>query len=118
MANSRKVLLMATTLLLAAGTTRAADKGAAPPPKPDVAASVSPDLQKLLQVFKSKRDSLLADREALLEQLKNATAEQRQQILDKMQTQQKELVEAQRALGKQIRDEMRKLRESTPASHR
>jgi transcription initiation factor IIE alpha subunit len=40
-----------------------------------------------------------------------ATADQRKAILDKMQAQEKELVDAQRALGKQLRDELRKLRQ-------
>jgi 4-aminobutyrate aminotransferase-like enzyme len=51
----------------------------------------------------------------LLDQLKNATAEQKKAILDQMQAQQKDLLDAQRALGRQIRDELRKLRQSQPA---
>lgn len=77
------------------------------------------DIQKLIQQFNLRRDSLLSDRQALLNQLKSATAEQRKEILQKMEAQQKDLLEAQRALGKQIRDDMRKLRQSAtgPGRH-
>jgi cell division protein FtsB len=50
-----------------------------------------------------------------LEQLKGATAEQRQQILEKLQAQKKELDTLQREQGKQLREELRKLRQSSPA---
>lgn len=107
-----RTLILAVAILATAVGVRAADAG-----KPEVvAAASSSDLQKLIDQFKARRDTLLADRQALIDQLKNATAEQRKQILDKMQAQQKDLIDAQRALGKQIRDEMRKLRESTPGS--
>jgi hypothetical protein len=118
MPKPRKILLLATAIFFAAGAANAADRAEAAASKPEVAGQVSPDLQKLIEQFKSRRDSMLADRQLLLDQLKNATVEERKQILDKMQTQQKQLVEAQRALGKQIRDEMRRLRESTPGSRR
>ncbi len=106
--------------MVTAGGAFAADGSGEPKPaKPDVAATVnSSDLRKLIDQFSKRRDSVLADRQALLEQLKNATADQRKQILEKMQAQQKDLLEAQRSLGKQIRDEMRKLRETTPGSRR
>lgn len=50
-----------------------------------------------------------------MNQLKNATAEQRKAILEKVQAQEKDLLDQQRALGRQIRDEMRKLRQTAPA---
>ena len=120
MSHIRPALVLAAALWVSAGTVYAADAAAAPKPaKPDMAAvSKSSDLSKLIDQFTKRRDSMLADRQALLDQLKNATAEQRKQILEKMQAQQKDLIDAQRALGKQIRDEMRKLRESTPGSRR
>lgn len=120
MAYSRPTLVLTAVLLLTSAGVRASDTAPAPKaPKPEIAANgSSSDLSKLIDQFNKRRDSMLADRQALLDQLKNATAEQRKQILDKMQAQQKDLIEAQRALGKQIRDEMRKLRESTPGSRR
>ena len=103
----RKVIFLVLAVLVGASGAFSAD--AAPKPqKPDFAAG-NADLQKLIDAFNARRDTILANREALLNQLKNATAEQRKAILEKMQAQQKDLVEAQRALGRQIRDEMRKL---------
>ena len=73
------------------------------------------DVQKAMDQFSAKRDAIIAGHQALLDQLKTATAAQRQAILDQMQAQQKDLLETQRALGRQIRDELRKLRQSQPA---
>jgi hypothetical protein len=77
---------------------------------------VTADVQKLINQFSAKRDTLIADRQALVNQLKGATADQRKAILDKMQAQEKELVDAQRALGKQLRDDLRKLRQDQLAT--
>lgn len=104
--------LLIGAILASAGLASAADSAPSiqRPTKSDVASAKSPDLQKLIDLFNSKRDSMLADREALLNQLKNATEEQRKAILDKIKAEQKDRIEEQRALGKQIRDEMRKLK--------
>lgn len=80
------------------------------------AAPAPADVQKLIDQFNAQRDTVIADRQALLNQLKNATTEQRKAILEKMQAQQKDLVEAQRALGKQIRDDLRSLRPGSAPS--
>jgi hypothetical protein len=88
------------------------------PSAPTAVKPQAADVQKLVDQFSAKRDTLIADRQALLNQLKGATAEQRKAILEKMQAQEKELVDAQRALGKQIRDDLRKLRQNQPAPGR
>ena len=112
----RKLSLATLAMLATVVGASAAEKNTKPTPAPQAAATVDKsDLQKLIEQFKSRRDALLANRDALLNQLKNATTEQRQAILEKMQDQQKQLMDAQRALGRQLRDEMRKLRQSTPA---
>lgn len=117
MISPRKLSLVLAALLACGGVTRAAEASRpATPAKPEIGTSA--DLQKLIDQFNTKRDTILADREALLNQLKNATEEQKKAILEKMQAQQKDLVEAQRALGKQIRDEMRKLRQTSPGPGR
>ncbi len=72
------------------------------------------DVKKATEQFNAKRDALIAAHDAQLEKLKNATAEERKVILEQMQAQQKDLLEAQRALGKQIRDDLRKLKQSQP----
>ncbi len=113
---SRRVLTVIAVLALGAGPVFAAETGGTPA-KPDVPPQArSADLQKLMDAFSARRDSLLADRKALLDQLKTATAEQRKDILDKLQSEQKDVLDAQRALAKQIRDEIRKLRETRPDS--
>lgn len=112
--------LRKTVFLVAAFTAATVGAVAADTPKPVApkAEAASTDLQQLIAQFKSRRDALLADRQALLNQLKSATAAQREAILEKMQAQQKELLQEQRALGRQIRDEMRKLRQSSsPVGH-
>lgn len=116
----RKAHLVAIAALALAGGARAANSGNVTRPSKDEIAppTTSTDLQKLIDQFNAKRDSMLADRQQLLNQLKSATAEQRKEILEKMQQQQKDLLDAQRALGKQIRDDMRKLRQSVPGPGR
>jgi hypothetical protein len=116
-ASSLKKLLLAAILAASVGLGAAQTTPSTPPAvKPaDVAkvagAAKSADVQKLVDQFSTKRDTLIADRQALVNQLKGATADQRKAILEKMQAQEKELVDAQRALGKQLRDELRQLRQ-------
>ncbi len=114
--SSLKKLLLAAILAGSVGFGAAQTTPSTPPAvKPtDVAkvvgAAKSADVQKLINQFSTKRDTLIADRQALVNQLKGATADQRKAILEKMQAQEKELVDTQRALGKQLRDELRQLR--------
>ena len=116
-ASSLNKLFLVAVLAASVGLCAAQTTPSTPPAvKPaDVAkaagAAQSADVQKLVDQFSAKRDTLIADRQALVNQLKAATADQRKAILDKMQAQEKELVDAQRALGKQLRDEFRKLRQ-------
>jgi len=85
--------------------------------KPEAVAA-SADVKKSIDQFNAKRDAMIADRQAMLDQLKTANAEQQKAILATMQAQQKDLLEAQRALGRQIRDELRKIRQSQPTGGR
>jgi hypothetical protein len=73
------------------------------------------DVQKVMDQFSAQRDAMIADHQKLIDQLKTATAEQRAAIMAQMHEQQKGLLEAQRVLGKQIRDDLRRLRQSQPA---
>ncbi len=63
----------------------------------------------LLDQFKAQRDQFLAARQALVDKLKTATADERKAILDQLRAEQQARVEDQRALGKQIRDELKNL---------
>lgn len=87
----------------------------APPAEKAATKPASPgDLKKDTEKFSAQRDAMLAERQALLGQLKSATEEQRKAILEKM----KELGDSQRELSKQIRDDLRKLRQSQGPSGR
>lgn len=72
------------------------------------------DVQKAVEQFNAQRERVLAEYQAQLDQLKGLTEEQRRQILEKMQEQRKAIDAAQRAQGKQIREDLRKLRQSSP----
>lgn len=78
------------------------------------AAATSRDIQAAMEQFNLKREKLLADRGELEKKLKNATEAQKKAILEQIDQQQKELLQEQRALGKRIRDDMRKLRPNIP----
>jgi len=107
--------LIAATLLVACTSLFAADT---PPTKQDAgsAAKVAApaDVKKDMERFNVQRDAMLADRQVLVNQLKSATDEQRKVILEKM----KELGDAQRELSKQIREDLRKLRQAQGSSGR
>jgi hypothetical protein len=91
------------------------------PSAPPASKSLPPlpaDMQKLADQVNAQSAKMLADRQALLNQLKGATEEQRKAILEKLKAQEKDLLDAQRALGKQIRDDLRKLRPTQPPGGR
>ena len=108
-------LIVAAALTVCSGLVAAdAPAGPASGPKPAdrsqaKAAAASGDVKKDMEKFSSQRDAMLAERQALINQLKNATEEQRKAILEKM----KEMGDAQRELSKQIRDDLRKLRQGS-----
>jgi type IV secretory pathway VirB10-like protein len=91
---------------------------AAPQPTPKVEpkpqAPAPADVQALVDQFKTQRDQALASRQALLDQLNKATDKERATILKQLESQQKDFLDAQRALYKQLRDDMRKQRASLP----
>ena len=101
--------LVAVLALAMASSAFAADTPAAPKPVDKASAKpTSGDVKKDVEKFNAQRDAMLAERQALLTQLKSATEAQRKAILEKM----KELGDSQRELSKQIRDDLRKFRQS------
>lgn len=68
-------------------------------------------LHGLLNQFREQRDQYIAARQALMERLRTCTDAERQQILEQLRLENQARVAEQRALGKQIRDELRRLRE-------
>ena len=104
--------LIAAAALAVGSSLFAADAapGAKPAGKSPVkGAPAAGEVKKDMEKFSSQRDAMLAERQALINQLKSATEEQRKAILEKM----KEMGEAQRELSKQIRDDLRKLRQGS-----
>ena len=99
--------LIAATALAVGSSLFAADASSNPPAPAKPTVPASREVKKDIEKFNSQRDAMLAERQALINQLKNATDEQRKSILEKM----KELGEAQRELSKQIRDDLRKFRQ-------
>jgi cytochrome c556 len=107
--------LIAATVLVACTSLFAADTSPTKQDSPSAAKSAAPaDVKRDMEKFNAQRDAMLADRQALVNQLKTATDEQRKVILEKM----KELGDAQRELSKQIREDLRKLRQGQGASGR
>jgi hypothetical protein len=70
------------------------------------------EVHAVLAEFRALREGYLAQRKALLDELKTATAERKKQILDELRADTSKREEEERALGKQIRDELKSLRES------
>lgn len=105
--------LMAVTALVAGVASWA---GEAPAAKAKAAAGA--DLQKLVQQLGQQRDSMIAEHEALVRQLKDATDAQRKAILEKMAEQKKAFEEATAALHRQIRDEQRRQRQNSAPGKR
>lgn len=106
-------LLFAVAALAVTAGLQAAD---APADKSQAkaAAQSATDVKKDMEKFNAQRDAMLAERQALINQLKNATEAQRKAILEKM----KEIGDSQRELSKQIREDIRKLRQSQGSSGR
>lgn len=72
-------------------------------------------LHGLLNQFREQRDQYIAARQALMERLRACTDAERQQILEQLRLENQARVAEQRALGKQIREELRRLREQRRA---
>ena len=75
--------------------------------------TTSPEVQKLVDQFGKQRDTILANRQKLIDQLKGATEEERKAIIEKLQQQQKDMADQMRELSKLQRDEARKQRENS-----
>ncbi|HEX2613209.1 MAG TPA: hypothetical protein VHO02_06435 [Fibrobacteria bacterium] len=124
MKTTRQLLTIAGVLLLSASSVLAQGKSKDPkdPKEPkDPPAHAGPNenasdnakaVQLLLKGFKEKRDKVINDRKALIDQLKTASGDERQRILDELRADQKARSDEERALAKEIRDELKKLRDA------
>lgn len=68
------------------------------------------DVHEVLAQFRTLREDYLAERKALLEKLKTAKEDEKKAILDQLRADSSKRDEEERALGKQIRDELKSAR--------
>lgn len=78
----------------------------------DHASQNAKEVHLVLQEFRTLREGYLTRRKELLESLKGANEQQRKTILDELRTESSAREEEERALGKQIRDDLKKLRDA------
>ena len=64
----------------------------------------------MIEDFQKKRDDYLANRKTLLEQLKTASETEKKAILEQLRDEKQARDDEERSLGKQIREELKKLR--------
>jgi NAD(P)H-flavin reductase len=76
------------------------------------------DIRKLHEELSKERDIMIADFDALMKQMKDATEEQKKQIKEKMEAQKKAFEVVTNALHKRIREEQRKERQNAPSAKR
>lgn len=86
--------------------------GAAAAARDSAKKAAGSELEKLVEQVSAQREKMIADHDALARQLKVATDDKRNAILEQMREQKKAFEAAQSALHKQIRDEQRKLRQN------
>jgi esterase/lipase len=70
------------------------------------------ELKKLLEEMSKERDVMIAEYDALVKQMKDASEEKKKEIREKLEAQSKKFEEVSNALLKQIRDEQRKQRQN------
>jgi ABC-type branched-subunit amino acid transport system ATPase component len=68
-------------------------------------------VHKVIADFQAQRDQYLAERKTLLEKLRTATETERKTILEQLRAENEKRADEERALGKQIREELKKLRD-------
>lgn len=70
-------------------------------------------MHTVITTFQASRDAYLADRSKLIDDLKKATTEaEREKILEALKQEKVEREVEERNLGKQIREELKKLRDA------
>lgn len=99
-------LIVAAALAVGTGLF-AADTPSKSDEKSKTTATTSAATKKDAEKFNAQRDAVLAQREALTKQYQTATAEQRKAIMEKL----KDIDGAQRELSKQVKEDLRKLRQ-------
>ena len=70
------------------------------------------DVHAVVEQFRTLREGYLAERKALIEKLKTATDDEKKKILEQLRTESAARQEEERALGKQVREDLKKLRDA------
>ena len=83
----------------------------------DVKSKAAADAQKLTEQANAQRATMISETENLVKQLKDATDEQRKAILAKLEEKQKAFAEAQAAMHKQMKVDMRRQRQNAAPKH-
>lgn len=65
--------------------------------------------------YRAQREQYLTERNALLEKLKTATEAEKAAILEQLRKEREDREDGERSLGRQIREELKKLRTEAPA---
>lgn len=105
--------LVATALIVAGVSLCGAETAPAAATKAKAQAQLnSTSRAEVQRKVSEQRDAMIASHEALAKQLKDATEAQRKAILENMQAEKKKFEEMMNALHKQIRDEIRELRQN------
>ena len=68
------------------------------------------DVHAVIEAFQAQREGYLAERKTLLAKLETATEAEKKQILEQLRADKQEREEEERSLGKQIREDLKKLR--------
>ena len=100
-----------TTTTPTGGNAKGKDKEKVKGPN-DNASQNAKDVHLVLEEFRTLREGYLAQRKSLLEQLKGASEEKKKEILEQLRSETAARDEEERALGKQIRDDLKKLRDA------
>jgi hypothetical protein len=87
-------------------------KGAGGPPEmAERGSEQSQAVRALLRQFQERRQQFIAERHELVKKLQGLPEAERKQILEELRLQQQGRVEEHRALAREIREEMRRMRE-------
>jgi len=105
--NAKMLNKLIVVAALAVGTGLFAADAPSKPDEKSKTTATSADTKKDAEKFNAQRDAVLAQREALTKQYQTATAEQRKAIMEKL----KDIDGAQRELSKQVKEDLRKLRQ-------
>lgn len=65
----------------------------------------------MIEAFQAKRETYLSDRKALLEKLKTASEAEKALIMQDLRKEKQVREDEERSLGKQIREDLKKLRD-------